>query len=205
MVYDLTMSRSSKLYIGFILIFAVSCKPSNEVRVYDNEHLSEVYYIDKDSLRHGQATKYYPAGGVLERANYIHGLLDGERWLYYEGGTPEIREKYCLNIFCDTLVTYHPNGVKKFEGVYHQGIMSGLTWGYYNTGEIKEEVTFLDNEENGPFVEYYKNGSPQWVGTYRHGPNEIGELIQLSENGDTLKVMFCDSLSICKTIWPSKD
>ena len=193
------------LTLILLVLIMYSCSPSNIVNVYEDEHLIETYEIDEDSLRHGLTQKFFPSGQVFEKSTYVHGKLNGERLLYFDNGNLEIRENYCMGIFCDTLTTYYPNGMKKFQGVYNHGIMSGNVQVYYQTGELKEEVSFINNMEQGPFKEYHKNGQIKWEGTYLNGPNEFGTLTEYDSLGQKLKVMLCDSLSICRTTWKASN
>ncbi len=183
----------------------LSCEPQNLISINEDGVLLETYEIDQDSLRHGTTKKYFKSGQPFEISNYEHGKLNGERLLFYENGQVEIRENYCSGMFCDTLTTYHTNGIRKFQGVYNHGIMSGLVTGFYETGELKEEVTFLNNIEQGPFKEYHKNGQLKWEGSYLDGPNEFGVLSEYDSLGQKVKVMMCDTSAICRTIWPQKD
>ncbi|MEE9372106.1 MAG: hypothetical protein V3V00_03555 [Saprospiraceae bacterium] len=189
------------IIIFFLSVLLIGCNSSNTIEIKEDGLVIESYKIDQDSLRHGQTIKYYPSGQSFELSTYVHGKLDGERLLYYENGNIEIKENYCLGMFCDTLTTYYPNGKKKFVGVYNHGIMTGMVKGFYQTGELKEEVTFIDNIEQGAFTEYYKNGQKKWEGTYLNGPNEYGILTEYDTAGIKIKLMECDTLAVCRTIW----
>ena len=189
------------LAIIIILGLLSSCTESNKVKIYRDGELIEVFEIDEDSLRHGVTQKFYSKNKLYETSNYVHGKLNGERLIYYEDGGVEIRERYCMDMFCDTLTTYYPNGNKKFQGVYNHGIMNGIVRVFYETGELKEEVHFINNEEQGPFKEFHKNGNVMWEGTYLNGPNEFGQLTEYDESGTKIKVMECDTLAICRTVW----
>ena len=193
------------LYPLLILILLISCGQSNLISIKENGILIETYEIDQDSLRHGVTKKFYPTGQTFEKSIYKHGKLNGERLLFYENGVVEIRENYCDGMFCDTITTFYKSGIKRFEGVYNHGIMTGIVRGYFESGALKEEVTFLDNMEQGPFTEYHENGNIKWQGTYLNGPNEFGELTEFNDSGEKIKVMICDTLAICRTVWSVDD
>lgn len=198
-------TKNPKLKEVLIVITAIlclaSCQPDNRVEIIEDGVMIEMYEIDEDSLRHGVTHKFYSEGKPYEKSLYVHGKLDGERLLYYESGVIEIRERHCMGMFCDTLTTYYPSGSKKFEGVYNHGILSGMVRVYYESGELKEEVSFINNIEQGPFTEYHENGAVKWKGTYLNGPNEFGELEEYNESGEKVRVMECDTIAVCRTIW----
>lgn len=183
----------------------MSCNPTtlSKVEIRDsNSNLTEVYYIDRDSLKQGIYLNYYEGGRIpFEKSEYKNGVLDGIRTLFYKTGDIEIMEHYKKGKLHGPITTYHLNGKKSFEGNYIDGLLSGKVTTYYASGTRKEEVTFENNEENGPFLEYYENGALQWSGNYLNGDNEFGELSYFDSTGVLIKKMICDSNAICQTTW----
>lgn len=189
------------LFIGIVVSLLMCSKQKDVVEIYEENALVEKYEIDEDSVRHGVTMKYYLSGKVFEHSTYQSGKLIGERKLFFENGIPEIIERYCDGIICDTFRTFYDTGVLKFEGEFINGEMTGKAKSYYPSGALKEEVNFEVNIEDGPFIEYYPNGKIKWKGNYLNGPNEFGLLSEYDTTGTLIRKMMCDSMAICQTIW----
>lgn len=162
--------------------------------------IHEVYFIDADSTIQGEKTVEIN-DQLYERANYINGVLSGERYIYFPNGNVEILEKYSEGVLDDTLKVFYPEGAIKLKMPYKKGVLAGDIYKYYSEGTLMEKVTYKDNQENGPFEEYYLSGSLHWKGQYLNGPNEFGLLEEYNEQGILLKKMNCDSNAVCRTIW----
>ncbi len=186
----------------FIACLIYSCKTEPEITTYhENGGLSERYSITQDSIKNGLYTSFRPGGEKLETANYINGLLDGERTIFYENGNAEIKEHYKTDKLHGEYKTYYPSGKMELVMQYVNGVISGNSVKYFESGKLMEEVNFENNEENGPFVEYHESGNKKWEGVYLNGENEVGLLLNYNKEGVLIKKMMCDSSSICQTVW----
>lgn len=194
--------RVLAIFFISIAVIWVSCRNNNAIYThYDNGAVYEKYFVDKDSMKHGQYIQFYENGDTLETSQYIHGKLEGIRKLYYTGNRTEIMEKYEMGMLNGPYRVFYEDGNLNLIAPYKNNVLEGELKKYYPNGSIMEEVEFKNNEENGSFTEYYENGGKKWVGTYQSGANEIGELLHFAENGDTIKKMFCDEMYICRTVW----
>ncbi len=192
------------LILGLLAITAISCSDLSTIKDYnDDGSLYRTYQVDKDSLIQGNYLVYYEGDNkkIFEQANYVDGKLHGDRVLYYDDGTPEIRERYIKDVLVDTLKVFYPSGEIKRKASYDNGVLSGSVQSYYEDGTLKEEATFVDNLENGPFTEYHPNGLPKWKGNFLNGDSEFGELLQYNEQGVLVRKMMCDSNAVCNTFW----
>lgn len=192
----------------FLCLFCTvySCKSDqklSEIRETQNE-FTTVFSVDQDSLKQGEYIKYDLDELVVEKANYTDNLLNGERTLYFPNGKIEIEEPYTNGIMQGTYKEYFEDGSIKQEMNYSKGILGDVVKRYYQNGNLKETVNFVENEENGPFTEYHENGKMAWKGSYLNGDNEVDSLYEYDEEEKLIKVMYCDSLSICRTIRTSK-
>lgn len=185
----------------FSAFFFTSCDKLIKVdQVNALSGLHEVYYIDADSMIQGE--KIVKINNQLyEKANYLDGVLSGERRIFFADGNVEIIEKYSEGLLTDTLKVFYTEGSIKVKMPYNRGVLEGDVLKYYPNGAIMEKVSFKDNEENGPFEEYYIDGTIHWRGQYLNGPNEYGPLEEYDEQGTLLKKMMCDSNAVCRTIW----
>ncbi|MEL6122865.1 MAG: toxin-antitoxin system YwqK family antitoxin [Bacteroidota bacterium] len=196
------------IVIGSLSALISSCQSryiDREIRNSDGE-LSQILRMDRDSVLQGESVTFFENGeDVFERATYVDGELNGVRKLYYSNGTVEIQEYYEDGILIDTLYTYHQNGQVRTKLNYQKGTITGIGLKYDNSGRLLERVTFANDSENGPFEEYHPNGQLHWQGYYQDGPNEVGELREYDTEGMLIKIMSCDSLSTCRTIWTIED
>jgi len=188
--------------ILYLLFFLLSCGNKKIETKNENGQISEVFYVNKNGEKEGSYIAFYESGKIKEESNYSSGQLTGKRTLYSEAGNVEIEEIYSgKGLLHGPYKLYYPNGNLQLEKTYTNNTITGTIKVYYPTGKIKEEVNMADNEENGPFTEYYENGTIHWKGTYRNGDNEYGLLYEFDSLGAPLKIMKCDTLAICRTIW----
>jgi antitoxin component YwqK of YwqJK toxin-antitoxin module len=174
-----------------------------KVKMYDDlGRITEEFYESKNHQKNGSYTAFYPSGKIREKCQYKNGTLTGKRILYYENGQIEIEETYSPSgLLHGPYYIYYDNGKLKLEKSYSENVMEGILKTYYPDGTLKEEVTMSNNTENGPFSEYYQNGQLHWKGTYRNGDNEYGLLYEFDSLAAPIKIMRCDTLAICRTIW----
>lgn len=194
------------LLIAFGLIItlpACTTDKRREVVTYypDSDRIYEQYTIRlPDSLRQGAFRSFYESGEMKEESFYQNGVLHGTRTLFYETGTPMIRETHEEGRFHGLYQSFYENGKVDLEGNYVDGSMEGEWRRYYDSGELMEIVSFHENLENGPFTEFYKNGNLKAEGQYLNGDAEHGLLKLYNEEGELIRKMDCKN-GICRTIW----
>ena len=194
--------RNLLILTVFSILVILACQPDGPmIEVYDEGKLYETYFVNADSLKHGNYQRFYRDGNVAEDAYYVNGKLDGKRSLYYHSGQLEIEEIYVMDSLHGTFKSFYPSGKLEFTCEYIDNKIQGIAKKYYESGQLMEEVQFKDNQENGPFTEYYDNGVVEWKGHYLNGDNEFGLLEQFDRTGNIIKKMECDSFGICTTIW----
>jgi len=185
-----------------LIFFLQSCGNKKIETKNDNGQIQEAFYVNKNGEKEGNYKAYFESGKIREESNYTSGILTGKRTLYNENGNIEIEEMYSDNgVFNGPYKLYYPNGTLQLEKTYVDNIISGTIKVYFPSGKIKEEVSMSYNEENGPFKEFYENGKIHWKGTYRNGDNEYGVLYEYDSLGAPIKIMKCDTLAICRTVW----
>ena len=199
------LSYVSGLPIGLLLVLTLALQACNgpepvERRNDDGVVVERYTRNPTDSSRHGSYEAFTDDGQLVERANYTHDRLTGERRLYYPNGQVQYVETYVDGEFQGPYRSYYPDGTLQLEGQYIDNVATGLWTGYYPSGEKKEEVTFANNAENGPFKEWYSNGAIKAEGNYLDGDHEQGELLLYDLQGDVQKRMYCEA-GICRTVW----
>lgn len=183
------------------IVFMACTHKKVETR-YPDGTIMETYEVNKEGQKDGKYIAYFENGTVRETAQYTKGVLTGPRTIFHPTGKPETEELRNQEGALDgAFRVYYPQGGVMLEKTYTNDKITGILKAYYPSGKIKEEVSMVENEENGPFTEYYMNGAIHWKGTYRNGDNEYGLLHEYDSLGGTIKVMKCDTIGICRTIW----
>ncbi|MFZ1750984.1 MAG: toxin-antitoxin system YwqK family antitoxin [Saprospiraceae bacterium] len=189
---------------SFVVLISVimGCSPAKIETKYPDGTTMESYAVNAAKEKHGDYEKYYESGKLREKARYEHGILIGERIIYFENGQPEISEPYDdLGKLNGLYRVYFPEGGLQLEKPYVNNEIKGILKAFYPSGKLKEAVSMSDNQENGSFVEYFENGQIQWKGTYLNGDNEFGLLEEFDSLGAPIKKMMCDSMAICRSFW----
>ncbi|MEY3423208.1 MAG: hypothetical protein RIR48_3538 [Bacteroidota bacterium] len=183
--------------------FIFACSDSKKVILKnDTGTVVQEYYLAHDSIKHGSFKSYFENGKIKELCTYDQGILTGTRIIYYPNGQIEISETYDANgNLHGPYRQFFENGNLKVEKNYTENVLNGNMKIFYPDGKIKEDVTMVNNEENGPFLEYYQNGKIHWKGNYRNGDHEYGILYQFDSIGNLVKIMKCDTMAICSTVW----
>jgi antitoxin component YwqK of YwqJK toxin-antitoxin module len=192
--------KTANIILCTMLLMA--CGNKKVEKNYPGGAVMESYSVNKEGQKDGTYTAFFEGGKVRETVEFEDGKMTGKRTIYFENGKPEIEELYTgdgkLN---GPYRVYYPQGGLQLEKTYTNDKITGVLKVYYPNGAIKEEVTMSENEENGPFTEYYLNGAIHWKGTYLNGDNEYGILYEYDSLGGTKKIMKCDTMAICRTIW----
>ena len=190
------------LIIIAVLCLLQSCGNKKVEIKNENGKVTEVYYLNKKGEKDGKYQLLFDSGKIREESNYKDGQLTGKRTLYFENGNVEVEELYIDDgLLNGPYKSYYSDGTLQLQKTYENNIITGIIKVYYPSGKIKEEVTISENEENGPFTEYYENGKIHWKGNYRNGDNEYGILYEYDSLGSALKIMKCDTMAICRTVW----
>ncbi len=190
---------------SILAISFISCKNDGFHIVEDEDgNILEKFEITKDSIRNGTYQAFYEYGALLEECTYKMGKLEGVRKLYYPNGNIEIEEHYIDGKMNGEYKVFHESGPLELIQLYEMDNLRGESLKYYENGQLAERVVFVNGEENGQFQEYHPNGELQWEGEYLNGDNEVGLLKEYNEEGELIKKMMCDSLSVCRTIWTLK-
>jgi len=190
------------LVILTFLAMLASCSNEKVETKFDSGKIQESYEVNKEGAKNGKYTAYYEDGKIHEEATYANGVLSRKRTLYHPNGKVEVEETYDdKGIMNGPYKSYFNTGVLELEKEYKDNVILGAIKVYYPSGSIKEDVSMENNTENGPFTEYHENGKVHWKGIYRNGNNEYGILYQFDSLGGPIKIMKCDTLAICRTIW----
>ncbi|MBK9567042.1 MAG: toxin-antitoxin system YwqK family antitoxin [Saprospiraceae bacterium] len=196
---------SMRFILILVAIAIFACNDAKKITIKDNSGANiEEYHVIHDSIKHGTYTSYHPSGKIKESSTYTNGMLTGIRNIYFTNGRPDVIETYdSKGKLNGPYMQYFENGNIQVEKTYTENTLTGIMKIYYPDGKIKEVVTMVENEENGPFQEYYQNGKIHWKGNYRNGDQEFGILHEYDSTGAILKIMKCDTMAICTTIWKS--
>lgn len=131
--------------------------------------VSETFYVN--NLIEGTAKKYFYGTNLASSIDYLHGLINGKKKIYYENTLGKLMEE---SDYKDDL----KNGSSKFfssagdliaEYQYANNMLQGIQKTYNLGKKIMSEQVFVDNIENGYFKEYFENGNLKSWGNYEKG------------------------------------
>lgn len=198
---QLKLAQSLTVLITLVLL-TVSCTTKKVVIKNNAGQVVEKYRVSRQdpNQREGRYEAYYDNGNMLEEAEYVDGVPDGERKMYFENGQLMIVEHYEKGVYEGEYLGYNNDGSLAVRGQYTDNVMSGVWRKYYKTPKdrVKEEVTFVNNEEDGPFKEYHPNGKVSAEGYYSGGFMD-GDITMYDESGKVLrKLMYQNGRQIGK-------
>lgn len=110
----------------------------------DNGTLILIEQYDAGKMTGESKLYFYPSGELSEVTNYEDGVKHGVYEKYYLDGTLRLRTKYCHGVMCDTLFTYHTNGVKESETPYSNNRRDGVEKNYDDKGRLLSSVPYKE-------------------------------------------------------------
>lgn len=142
------------------------------VKYHTNGQLEETSDFDERGLKHGEVITYSPAGKVIGKENYVHGLLEGEGMRYNRDGLQEHRS-YRKGALVGPYRLMHPNGKVKLEGTYNSKSKLTGKWTDYNEdGSLISVIHYDNGVEEGETTYYFRSGAIRFTGTYKQGIKE---------------------------------
>lgn len=135
------------------------------ITVYcDDNSIDEVYTVDKNGKRQGEAIRYHAPGGYTRiRSFYKDDLLDGPQEGYLR----------------DTLL---------FRCHYVAGKKHGLYETFWDKYHLMSRRTFVDGLEEGPYEERYDNGRIRETGNFTKGELD-GQVRRYSRDGKLIRMV----------------
>ena len=155
------------LYL-FILIVLLGCKDklTKVVTYYENGNIKETYYIDKDSVRHGENIEYFSSGRISLKTRYTNGKFKDTIYYYRD-------EKGSI---IEIIKFFHDNGSIYYEDHHKNGNLRQL--GYFTK----------DKQRIGLWKNYDKDGNHHFTKEYKiiDGKAHTNQMWVTLPTGDTL-------------------
>ena len=170
------------------LLFLTNCKLNSNKSVENKLENGEVEFyqvLSADSTKkEGWYFRIDAKDDTLEKVQYINGLMEGQRVLYYPNGQIHIVENYVNNQYNGPYQSFYENGAPKQFGAFKDGQFEGDLKSYYAepAGQLKEVVQLKNGVENGAVKQYFSNGRIESEASYSEGYKE-GPFKEYHENG----------------------
>ncbi|WP_438710453.1 hypothetical protein ACSTS3_16190 [Aquimarina muelleri] len=176
-----------KILYLFILIVLIGCKEklTKVVEYYDNGSIKETYYIDKDSIKHGESIEYFPNGRVGLTTKYTNGKIKDTIFYYRDNNSIRMKEFFLTNdnVYYED---FYPNGSIRQKGIFNNKRQRIGLWKNY------------DKEGNHHFTKEYKiidskvHTNQMWV-TLPTG-DTLTEGVSIRYHFDKNKLQLTDSI-----------
>ena len=178
-----------------------SLKSAVSYRMGKEHGLCKYYFINKphplkievemkNGKRHGAFTKYYINGRLDTRCAYQNDLLEGVEETYHIQGYKTSIVHYLHGKKHGRYVLYYPNGEIVEQGEFYEDLFDG-DWNYYDDrGVLIGEGKF--DKGTGVQMGYNEHGNLTHIVHYQNNMKN-GEEIELSNEGDTLKVTMYEN------------
>ncbi|HUH74716.1 MAG TPA: toxin-antitoxin system YwqK family antitoxin [Chitinophagales bacterium] len=179
-------------YLGLLLLtsflFLTHCKQNKNQTVenkLDNGEVEFYQILPSDTTKkEGWYFRLNAQGDTLEKVEYVNGLMEGQRVLFYPNGQIHIVENYINNQYNGPYQSFYENGAPKQFGTFKDGQFEGDLKTYFEqpAGQLKEVIELKKGIESGAVKQYYSNGKLQSEGSYSEGYKD-GPFKEYHENG----------------------
>lgn len=108
--------------------------------------------------------------GQMAMSGYFENMIPSGEWtLYYESGTPMLRNTWRSGVLNGASQGWHENGKLAGQGEYYNDQRQGVWTVWYPNGSKMQEGTYQNGEEDGQWVYWYDNGVKKEAGLYVNG------------------------------------
>jgi antitoxin component YwqK of YwqJK toxin-antitoxin module/Tfp pilus assembly protein PilF len=126
-------------------------------------------YFNKDGLKEGKFTEYFPSGKISGETSYKEGLQHGPNISYYNNGQKKLENNFTEGEEDGYVKGYFYNGKLSYEGWVVEGSKQQHIIYYNNFGDIIQKTHYLNNEADG-YTEYnYPGNIRDYEYKYHHG------------------------------------
>ncbi|MBL0356003.1 MAG: tetratricopeptide repeat protein [Chitinophagaceae bacterium] len=141
-------------------------------------------YFNKEGLKEGKFTEYFPSGKISGEANYKEGQEEGANVDYYNNGQKKLENTYTDGEENGYVKGYFYNGKLSYEGWVIEGSKQQHIIYYNNISDIIQKTHYLDNELDGYTEYFYPGNIKDYEYRYHHGWLE--EINQYDSTGKTI-------------------
>jgi antitoxin component YwqK of YwqJK toxin-antitoxin module len=119
---------------------------------------------------------------VLEKKNFSHGRLEGERLRFFENGKADLREFYADSLLEGEKTSYYQTGTLREKAHYLKGQLHGSYTYFYPDGTVRQSANYITGKYDGEVKEYFENGQLAGTNYYVNGV-PTGEEIEYWASG----------------------
>jgi antitoxin component YwqK of YwqJK toxin-antitoxin module len=171
------------------------CSQGTREQTETGEEMVTTSCLDSEGRRHGVQTTEYPAGQLLARMRFEHGVLEGLSELFHENGVPatvtEYRKGWATRAWVrgedggleDEWIRLDERGDQPIEGTGEgmgEGRWRRLKW--WPNGTLRFDSEWQDGKPHGPFRTWHKSGALHAEGDFVHG-EKVGEWRRWRDDG----------------------
>ncbi len=150
----------------------------------DGKLLAKGHFIEQ-KLKEGLWTYYNTEEKKSAEINYTHGVLNGNKTVYYHSGTPSYKATYKNGVKDGVEVRYYDNGEKETEQQIKNGKFEGKIYVYYPSGKFKIMGSYKNNLKDGKWTFFNTSGEVDYTIIYHNGK---------AENEDELNEKFTNQV-----------
>lgn len=117
----------------------------------------------------GPYVQWYP-NGQMAMSGYFENMIPSGEWnLYYESGTPMLRNTWRGGMLNGTSQGWHENGKLAGQGEYYNDQRQGIWTVWYPNGSKMQEGAYQNDLQDGTWVYWYDDGIKKEAGLYTNG------------------------------------
>lgn len=135
----------------------------------------------------GNAVCFYRNGQLKEKAYYKNSLLHGEYSKYHEDGSFDSVFNYLAGRLHGPARIYNKSGILISEGNFTNGVLNGPYKNYYDNGSLRKICSYKNNLDFGPVKTFYPNGQRQVEGNFLDGALH-GQIKTYKDDGRLIEV-----------------
>jgi len=146
--------------------------------------------LDKDGLKKGTWTSYFPNGSLKSTVNYVDNKLNGKVTNYYKSG--KISSSYTM--INDTIhglhTGYYDNGQISNIGYYNKGNLENKWITYYKDGSLESQLFYHNSKQNGIQKYFAVNGKLDYDTYFELGQDKYS--IRYDSIGNKIDSIYLD-------------
>ena len=97
-------------------------------------------------------------------------------------------------------ITYHDNGVIKYDVIYKDNKLDGIAKTYDEYGNLLNQTNYVNNQLHGQWIDYYKNGKVQHIVDYSYNLKDGKEIWYYESGNIKSQLIFKDNKIISDII-----
>jgi antitoxin component YwqK of YwqJK toxin-antitoxin module len=158
-------AMKNKMMFIIVLLFSLSCKENNLIRVenyFKTGELSEIYYKDVNNRKQGKYYDFNKNGLISSIFNLKNNRINGWIYLFFNDGKLDQKIKMYNDLAVDTLYRFSStNGKLEYKVIYGSNEDTIKTVEYYPNGKLMNENIYTPGYTTDHilgYINYNKNG-----------------------------------------------